>query len=141
MTFMDGFDGDEYAFHCKDLPYDPFQSHEEWKLASFLLRSNLSMKKLDEFFNLNIVSPFIKFSCNYFNESQVKNLTLLFTSVKALCSLVEMLPSGPSWKYKVWDTQYPTKDIVHLYYWDPIECIQSLLESLLLKHHMKYKPF
>ena len=138
---MDGFDGDRYAFHCKDFPYYSFQSHEEWELASFLLCLDLSMKKLDEFFNLNIVSPFITFSCSYFNESQVKKLSLSFMSAKTLHSLAEMLPSGPRWKHKIWETWYPTKDVVCLYYWDPIKCIQSLLESPISKDHIKYKPF
>ena len=102
MMFMDGFDGDRYAFHRKDFPYYPFQSCKEWELALFLLCLDLSMKKLDEFFNLNIVSPFITFSRSYFNEFQVKKLSLSFMSAKTLHSLAKMLSSGPRWKHRIW---------------------------------------
>ena len=37
-------------------------------------------------------------------------------------------------------TEYPTKMKVSLYYRDLIECIQSLMSSLLLKNHIHFMP-
>ena len=52
-----------------------------------------------------------------------------------------MLASSPCWKYKVWETRYPTKNVVRLFYRDPLECIQSLLESPLIQDHIQFTPF
>lgn len=56
QTFMDRFDADEFSCHRDELPYYPFASQNEWGLASFLLRSDLSMSVLDEYFKLATVS-------------------------------------------------------------------------------------
>lgn len=55
-TFMDGFEADLYAEERRELPYYPFTSRDEWELASFLLRSSLSMKAIDTFLSLKMVS-------------------------------------------------------------------------------------
>jgi hypothetical protein len=55
-TFMDIFDNDEHASkRCSNLYY-PFASAKEWEVASFLLKSGLSMTKIDEFLKLELVS-------------------------------------------------------------------------------------
>lgn len=54
-TLMDQFRNDEFAHLRQELPYYPFASRDEWELASFLLRSDLSMSVLDEFFKLSLV--------------------------------------------------------------------------------------
>lgn len=41
----------------------------------------------------------------------------------------------------MWETQYLTKNIVRLFYRDPLECIQSLLESPLIQDHIVFAPF
>lgn len=56
LTFMDQFDRDSFAPERKDHPYFPFASRDEWELASFLLRSNLSMSATDTFLKLKMVS-------------------------------------------------------------------------------------
>lgn len=43
QTFMDQFSEDEYAVERKKNQYFPFTSEPDWKTASFLLQSNLSM--------------------------------------------------------------------------------------------------
>jgi len=54
-TFMDRFNEDQYApFHTSNKFY-PFSSKVEWELASFLLSSDLSMRKIDEFLKLKLV--------------------------------------------------------------------------------------
>lgn len=55
-TFMDRFDSDPFAPERKDNIYYPFSSESEWELASFLQRSCLSMKSIDEFLALKLVS-------------------------------------------------------------------------------------
>jgi hypothetical protein len=55
-TYMDLFDEDEYAERRKTIPYYPFASQPEWEMASYLLKSGLSMAATDEFLKLQLVS-------------------------------------------------------------------------------------
>lgn len=70
----------------------------------------------------------------------MKNLGLSFRSAKDLRSRAELLPSGPKWMCKQLETEYPTKNKLHLYYRDPVECLSSLLQSPLLKDHLGFTP-
>jgi len=58
-TFLDVFDADPCAEKRKDNLYYPFASRQEWEIASFLLRSSLSMSAVDEFLSLNLVSSLL----------------------------------------------------------------------------------
>lgn len=53
----------------------------------------------------------------------------------------EMLPSGPAWRAKPWETTYPLLAPVQLYYRDPLECLQSLLISPLLADSVDFSPY
>lgn len=64
-TFMDDFGADMYAQEWSELPYYPFTSQDKWQLASFLLRSSLSMKSINMFLSLNMVC--FKFSHLQYN--------------------------------------------------------------------------
>ena len=55
-TFLDRFNEDEYASFRAVNMYYPFSSKAEWELASFLLSSDLSMQKVNEFLKLKLVS-------------------------------------------------------------------------------------
>jgi len=55
-TFMDDFDQDSHADKRSQKLYYPFASRPEWELASFLLRSNLSMASINTFLKLECVS-------------------------------------------------------------------------------------
>jgi hypothetical protein len=55
-TYMDLFDDDEYAENRKTNLYYPFASQPEWELASYLLKSGLSMVAVDDFLKLQMVS-------------------------------------------------------------------------------------
>ena len=55
-TFMDRCDKDEFTERRKGNIYYPFASRDEWELASFLLRSRLSMAAIDRFLKLELVS-------------------------------------------------------------------------------------
>lgn len=55
-TFMDQCDKDKFTERRKAHLYYPFASRDEWELASFLLRSRLSMAAVDRFLKLELVS-------------------------------------------------------------------------------------
>jgi len=61
-TFMDLFNEDTYTQERQHNIYYPFASQAEWQLASFLLRSSLSMAALDEFLKLDLVSILLFFA-------------------------------------------------------------------------------
>ena len=56
QTYMDLFDEDDHAGKREMNLYYPFASQPEWELASFLLKSGLSMVATDEFLKLQMVS-------------------------------------------------------------------------------------
>jgi hypothetical protein len=71
---------------------------------------------------------------------QIQGLNLSFHTARQLHGLVEMLPQGPEWKCKPWMTQVPTKVNIHLFYCDPLACIQVLLNNLLFNDHLAFQP-
>ncbi len=52
-----------------------------------------------------------------------------------------MLPAGPMWRCKPWETTHPTKGAVKLFYCDPLECIESLLNSPLIADDIEFAPY
>jgi hypothetical protein len=79
---------------------------------------------------------------SYLFSAQVKGLKLSFGTAKKLRGLAELLPKGPVWQCKVLKTVtvHPTKKKLTLFYRDPLECIQSILHSPLMKDHIEFKP-
>ena len=57
-TFMDQFFADQYADFRQENLYYPFASRIDWQLASWLLRSRLSMAAIDDFLSLELVCRF-----------------------------------------------------------------------------------
>jgi len=55
-TFMDVFDADPHADKRVENLYYPFASKQDWEMASWLLRSGLSMAAVDRFLRLELVS-------------------------------------------------------------------------------------
>ena len=55
-TFLNLFDSDENSIYRKTNLYYPFSCRREWRVASWLLRSGLSMAKIDSFLSLEMVS-------------------------------------------------------------------------------------
>jgi hypothetical protein len=55
-TFMGNFDLDKYSGLRQENLYYPFASRDDWEMAAFLLRSGLSMAKIDDFLKLQVVS-------------------------------------------------------------------------------------
>lgn len=64
---------------------------------------------------------------------QITSLKLSFKSANDLPSHAEMLPKGPQWKFKPWETDHSTKRPLVLYYQDPLECLQLLLHAPFLE--------
>ncbi|KAG1733360.1 uncharacterized protein EDB91DRAFT_1057502, partial [Suillus paluster] len=114
LTFLEWFNDDVYAHHCNNNLYYPFSSFQDWELASFLLSSALSMVAIDCFLGIELI----------------KALPLSFHTAKELRGCAELLPSGPKWQYCVVSTDHPMKIPVHLYWHDPLDCIESLFNNL-----------
>ncbi|KAF8868601.1 hypothetical protein BD779DRAFT_1481169 [Infundibulicybe gibba] len=123
-TFIDQFNMDQYSAERITNLYYPFASKAEWELASFLLQSKMSMAAIDAFLSLELI----------------RRIGLSFRTAKDLRSRAEMLPKGPQWKCRTLHTAHPTKYPVHLFYRDPIECLQSLLSNPIFKNHIQFTP-
>jgi hypothetical protein len=54
-TFMDEFHQEKHSQDRLDNVFYPFASKEEWGLALWLTRANLSMRLIDNFFSLQLV--------------------------------------------------------------------------------------
>lgn len=54
-TFMQKFDCDQYAQERQTNLFYPFASRDEWELAAFLLRSDLSMASINSLLSLKLV--------------------------------------------------------------------------------------
>lgn len=59
LSFMDIFNTDQHAAKRIQNLYYPFSSRQDWEVASFLLRSTLSMAAIDEFLSLEMVRAYI----------------------------------------------------------------------------------
>lgn len=68
-------------------------------------------------------------------------MNLSFRSAKVLRSRVDLLPKGPRWKGKRWKPITPAKNKLHVFYRDPIECLQSLISNPLAKDFLRLSPF
>lgn len=68
-------------------------------------------------------------------------MPLSFRTAKDLRARVEQLPSGPRWKFEVVPTTHPTKQPVHLYYRDALECVESLFNHPYFSNKMDFTPF
>ncbi|KAG2737289.1 hypothetical protein P692DRAFT_20762125, partial [Suillus brevipes Sb2] len=123
-TFMDQFNEDEYAAEREQNQYFPFASKPDWEMASYILRSDLSMAEIDEYLNLEFT----------------KTLPLSFRSSRQLRGHAELLPAPPQWKYQKITTEFPTTKTLQIFYRDTIECLQSLLSHPLLAASFDFIP-
>lgn len=55
-TFMGNFHEDRHAKDRENNLYYPFASADEWEVASYLTRSNMTVVQIDEFLKLRLVS-------------------------------------------------------------------------------------
>ncbi|KAG2119808.1 uncharacterized protein F5147DRAFT_795944 [Suillus discolor] len=119
-TFLSLFDADENSIYRKTNLYYPFTSQKEWEMAAWLLRSGLSMGKIDSFLSLEMIN----------------DLPLSFHSAKELRGRAETLPGGPRWKSQVIRTSHSTKTPVVLYWQDPLDCIASIFNHPLFHNRL-----
>ncbi|KAJ7203716.1 hypothetical protein C8J57DRAFT_1259579 [Mycena rebaudengoi] len=125
-SFVDWFNSDQFAHHRVDNIYYPFANKDEWELASFLLRSSMTMRDIDDFLGLKMVR---------------ERLPLSFKSAKELRARAELLPSGPPWKSTIITYDgFPTKSPLVLYYRDSLQCVEFLLKNPLMKDHVDLIP-
>ncbi|KAJ7689106.1 hypothetical protein B0H17DRAFT_937647, partial [Mycena rosella] len=111
----------------------PFASKAEWELASFLARSSMTMKDVNDFLALQMVHLSI---LQFYNC-----LPISFKSAKELRARIEILPSGPQWQSQIITYDgFPTKSSIVLYYRDPLQCLPFLLQNLLVKAHLELIP-
>ncbi|KAF8880392.1 hypothetical protein BD779DRAFT_1675909 [Infundibulicybe gibba] len=123
-TFLDKFNMDQYAAERTTNLYYPFASKEEWEFALFLLRSKLSMVAINAMLTLQLI----------------RRAGPSFRTARDLRNRAEILPGCPQWKCKAMRTVHPTKYPIHLFYRNPIECLQVLLENPKLKSHIQFTP-
>ncbi|KAF8122006.1 hypothetical protein EV363DRAFT_1405252 [Boletus edulis] len=126
QTFLTRFELDHFSAYRKLNLYYPFSILADWQMANFLLTSRLSMRAISEFLSLKLT----------------KTLPLSFWSAKELRSRAEMLPSGPAWRFRIVPTTtHPTKQPVHLYYRDSLDCIEALFNNPLFASEMDLSPY
>ncbi|KAF8415444.1 hypothetical protein L210DRAFT_3431490 [Boletus edulis BED1] len=125
QTFLACFALDSFSVHRKLNPYYLFSTLADWKMANFLLTSGLSMRAINTYLSLELT----------------KTLPLSFQSTKELRFHAEILPSGPVWKFKVVPTTHPTKQPVHHYYHNSLDCIESLFNNPIFAGKMDFSPY
>ncbi|KAG2131043.1 hypothetical protein DEU56DRAFT_872231 [Suillus clintonianus] len=123
-TFLDLFHSDKNSVYCTKNLYYLFSGRKEWEVASWLLRSGLSMGKINSFLSLEMI----------------KDLSLSFSSAKELRGRAKMLPSGPHWMSQVIPTAHPMKSPVILYWCDPLNCISSILNHPTFHKELDFMP-
>lgn len=62
-TYIDLFNTDQHATKRLETQYWPFASKGDWEMGSWLLRSGLSMRTIDDFLCLEKVQLFIFNTC------------------------------------------------------------------------------
>jgi hypothetical protein len=140
-AFMNRFHQDEHADKRTDNLYYPFASPDEWQMVQWMTSANLSVQETNRFLKLRMVRalpPTKKYIISA--ALQVKKMNLSFSTSKALRSRIETLPRGPQWKAKPWTSPFPLKRPLILYYRDPLELIESLLQNPLIQSHIHYSP-
>ncbi|KAI6002572.1 hypothetical protein F5J12DRAFT_684197, partial [Pisolithus orientalis] len=139
-TFMDKFNGNQFSNLQASNLYYPFNSHNEWELASWLLCSGLSMRAIDSFLSLSIISLSLFSLKIIIDVHQVQLLNISFRTARALHGLAELLPGGLCWHSMEITPSWPTKHPVHLYWCDPLECIVWLLKHPLFSDQLDFIP-
>ncbi|KAH9928731.1 uncharacterized protein B0H18DRAFT_874619, partial [Fomitopsis serialis] len=102
------------------VPWQPFETQEEWQLARWLLTSGLSQAAIDDYLNLEITKHRTKPS---------------FGSKREFFKRIDALPKGPGWILETWEVTgnvldedgKPLTEEVELWRRRPVECIKELI--------------
>ncbi|KAF8871276.1 hypothetical protein CPB84DRAFT_1818218 [Gymnopilus junonius] len=124
-------------FFCEEFP-DAARVHAKGKTFMDCFDMDEHAKKRSE----NLYYPFAMWS-EWQLVSFLLRSSLSMSAIDEFLKLdlvAEILPSGPHWLYRSMPTAFPTKNSIHLYYRNPLECLESLLNSPLLKDHIKFSP-
>lgn len=118
-------------------PWYPFESEEEWELAKWLMTSGLSQKKTGEYLKLKKVCTLPRNLVLLLIDSlQVREgINPSFPNNRAFLKYVDALPEGPGWFCHPFelkgdekdDEGQPMREIVEMWYRDPVECIRELV--------------
>ncbi|KAI6145960.1 hypothetical protein BKA82DRAFT_96395, partial [Pisolithus tinctorius] len=135
-TLMDKFNGDQFSNLWASNWYYPFNSHNEWELASWLLHSGLSMRAIDSFLSLSIISLSLFSPKIIMDVCQIQLLNISFHTARALHGLAELLPGRLHCHSMEITPSQPTKHPVHLYWHNPLECIVWLLNHPLFSDQL-----
>ncbi|KAJ6611660.1 hypothetical protein B0H10DRAFT_2437370 [Mycena sp. CBHHK59/15] len=114
------------------VPWEPFESEDEWELARWLMTSGISLKKTDEFLKLK----------------KVRAMDPSFHNSRAFLKRVDALPEGPEWfchPFELLGDELdadgnPKKEVLELWHRDPIECVRELLGNPAFTNQ-GYAPF
>ena len=102
--FMSNFHMDKFAEHCTRNIYYPFTSRDEWELGAFLTQSNMSMKAVNEFLSLELVSPCLSPShtpsFSHFVIARYVTLTFLSRLQRCSVALLNSSPVDPSGSHR-----------------------------------------
>ncbi|KAG1852600.1 hypothetical protein C8R48DRAFT_777420 [Suillus tomentosus] len=131
QTFQDWFDMDAYAAHRKENIYYPFASLQDWELGSFLLCLSLSMAAINQFLRLELIC---------LDSLIVRALPLSFRTAKDLWGRAELLPAVPKWQCHIVSMTHPTKQPLHLYWRNPLDCIEALFNHLYFANKLDLTP-
>ncbi|KAJ6527883.1 hypothetical protein DFH09DRAFT_935537 [Mycena vulgaris] len=104
-------------------PWYPFESEEEWELARWLMTSGLSQSKTDDYLKLKMV------------RTVREGINPSFHNNRAFLKHIDALPDGPGWFCHPFELtgdeldadEKPKKEIVEMWYRDPLECVKELL--------------
>ncbi|KAH7904286.1 hypothetical protein BJ138DRAFT_1239251, partial [Hygrophoropsis aurantiaca] len=108
--------------------YQPFESRAEWELGKFLCE-NLTQSQIDRFLKLDFV-----ISLNL-------NSPPSFKTKDKLLSMMDQLPSGPSWRLTKFEfTGYTTTHPIQLIWRDGLEVVKQLFSNPVYAQHMSYDP-
>ncbi|KAJ4484164.1 hypothetical protein C8J55DRAFT_426296 [Lentinula edodes] len=121
-TYLDGFNDDRFSEERKENLYYPFSSRPEWEMASFLLKSSLSMQEID----------------NYLQLELTKQNNLSFKTAQRLHEITDLLP--PRARVMKTPPLYPSRTPVVLYYRNAVEVLQDLMKSPLICDSLNFAP-
>jgi hypothetical protein len=85
-TFMNIFNKDEHAEKRERNLYYPFTTQDEWELASFLLKSDLSMAETDDYLRLQMVSDVARKSLCVLNSVSISDLDSTPSAIISDCT-------------------------------------------------------
>lgn len=140
------------------LPWAPFASYEEWKLARWLQKSGVSRRKIDDFLK-SVIVRLSSIHCETDQLTYILQYEAIHTASPAHYSTfkdsrthlkcIDALPFGLA-HWKAIDITYPSDimdsqgkpviEALELWARDPVECVAELIGNPSFKHAINYAP-